>query len=333
MDILPRFLPVRECSTLPPKNEFQKFGTGSGTVASSTLRRMKRQIFSLLPILFFTATLCACATESSVKPEARTTGTQQLCKEPAVPAEAAPPAQEGVHISAAPVKPAQIAEAVIPKSPPATSELVPSTQQILAFARAQLPKQPIRMNGSLKERAENGFVKKELTVEMDLNWGADPANATYRIRDEKTGVFQTLEILWLPGGAVFKYSENNTEVPGFNPDKEIAGLGVTWADLSFSFLWSPEAETLKTDKKMGKDCFVISVPRGSNRLLLWIEQETGRVLGAKEETADGAMVKEIKVVSVKEFDKLWMVKDLDIIRPSENSRTTLRINNVEPVTQ
>lgn len=218
-------------------------------------------------------------------------------------------------------------------------EAMPPAQQILAFARAQLPKQPIRMNGTLKERAPNGFVKKELTVEMDLNWGADPANATYRIRDEKSGLtadggtgFQCLEIQWLPGGPEFNYSENGTDVTNFNPNAEIAGLGVTWADLSFAFLWTQQAETLKTDKKLGRDCYVISVPRGNNRLLLWIEQETGRVFGAKEETPDGNMVKEIKVVSVKEFDKLWMVKDLDIIKPLENGRTSLRIENVEAVT-
>lgn len=211
------------------------------------------------------------------------------------------------------------------------AEELPSAQQILSFARAQLPQQPIRMNGALKERAENGFVKKELTVEMDLNWGADPANATYRIRDEKTGLFQTLEIQWPAGGPSFDFSENGKDVAEFDPNKEIAGLGVTWADLSFSFLWTQDAETLRTDKKLGKECFVLSVPRGSNRLLLWVEKETGRVLGAKEETPDGKTVKEIKVVSVKEFDKLWMVKDLDIIRPSEKGRTSLRIENVETV--
>jgi hypothetical protein len=216
---------------------------------------------------------------------------------------------------------------------PLFAEDLPPAQEILAFAREQLPKQPIRMNGALKERAPNGFVKKELTVEMDLNWGADPANAVYRIRDEKTGLFQTLEIQWLPGGPIFQYSENNKELAEFNPNKEIDGLGVTWADLSFSFLWTGAAETINTDKKMGKDCFVISVPRGENHLLLWIEKETGRVLGAKEETADGALVKEIKVVSVKEFDKLWMVKDLDIIRPLENGRTSLRIDSVEETEQ
>jgi hypothetical protein len=213
------------------------------------------------------------------------------------------------------------------------AEDLPPAQQILAFARAQLPKEPIRMNGSLKERAPNGFVKKELTVEMDLNWGADPANATYRIRDEKSGLFQCLEIQWVPGGPVFHYSKNGTDVTNFNPNAEIAGLGVTWADLSFSFLWTGDAETVDADKKLGKECYVISVPRGENHVLLWIEKETGRTLGAKEETADGALVKEIKVVSVKEFDKLWMVKDLDIIRPQENGRTSLRIDSVEEVAQ
>lgn len=209
------------------------------------------------------------------------------------------------------------------------AESVPPAQQILAFARAQLPKQSIRMNGSLKERAENGFVKKELTVEMDLNWGSDPANATYRIRDEKSGVLQILEIQWLPKGPEFQYSENNKDIPDFSPNAEIAGLGITWADLSFSFLWSRDAETVKTDKKLGKDCFVVSVPRGSNRLLLWIEQETGRLFGAKEESPDGTLLKEIKVVSVKEFDKLWMVKDIDIIRPAETGKTSLRVETLE----
>jgi hypothetical protein len=213
------------------------------------------------------------------------------------------------------------------------AEELPPAQKILAFAREQLPKQPIRMNGVLKERAPNGFVKKELTVEIDLNWGGAPANATYRIRDEKSGLFQTLEILWLPDGPEFNYSENNKDIADFNPNTEIDGLGVTWADLSFAFLWTRTAETQKTDKKLGKDCFVISVPRGSNHLLLWIEQETGRMFGATEETAAGKRVKEIKVVSVKEFDKIWMVKDLDIIQPLENGRTTLRIENVEPITQ
>lgn len=212
-------------------------------------------------------------------------------------------------------------------------ESMPPAQKILDFARGQLPQQSIRMNGTLKEWAANEFLKKKLTIEMDLNWGADPANATYRIRDEKSGLFQTLEIQWVPGGPVFQYSENGKEAADFNPNTDIAGLGATWDDLSFSFLWSLRAETLRKDTKLGHDCYVIAVPRGDNRLLLWIEKETGRMFGAKEETVAGELIKELKVVSVKEFDKIWMVKDLDIIRPAASGRTSLRIDNVEVVAQ
>jgi hypothetical protein len=210
------------------------------------------------------------------------------------------------------------------------AEQLPPARDVLSFARMQLPAQPVRLTGTLKERAPNGFVKKKLAVEMDLEWGASPSTAAYRIRDEKTGDLQTLKIRWLANGPDFRYSENGTAVVNFNPNTEIDGLGVTWADLSFSFLWSKEAETVETDKKLGRASLVLAIPRAAeHRLLLWIEQETGRMLGAREEDENGNVVKEIKVVSVKEFDGLWMVKDLDIILPPTKRRITLRIENVE----
>ncbi len=209
-------------------------------------------------------------------------------------------------------------------------ESMPPASQILAAARAQLPPHPVVMSGTLKERAANSHVKKTLNVEMKLSWGAAPPQATYQIRDEKNDIVQRLEIQWLPAGPEFQYSENGDRVADFNPNTEIQDLGVTWADLSFSFLWSREAETLRTDKKLGKECFVVSVPRPENHaLLLWVEQDTGRMLGAEERDAEGKTVKIIKVVSVKEFDGLWMVKDLDIIRPGQGGRTSLRIDTVE----
>ena len=211
-----------------------------------------------------------------------------------------------------------------------TAEPLPPAPQILAAARAQLPSQPIHMNGTLQERAPNGFVKKALSVEMDLDWNATPPRADYRIHDEKNKRFQTLEIQWFPSGPIFQCLENNTPVSNFNPHTEINGLGITWSDLSFSFLWSSEARTLRTGKKRGEECFVISVPRPENHsLLLWIEKKTGRMLGAEEQNADGKRQKVLKVVSVKKFDDLCMVKDLDIVRFKPERKTTLRIDSLE----
>jgi hypothetical protein len=213
-------------------------------------------------------------------------------------------------------------------------QTMPPAQQILSFARAQLPAEPVRLTGTLTERAPNGFVKNRKAVVMELNWRAEPPQAVYGIGDMKSGEFQTLEIQWTASGPVFQCLETRADgsarsVAGFDPSAEIPGLGATWNDLSFSFLWSSGAETVDTGKKLGRDCYVVAVPRGANRLLLWIEQATGRLLGAREETAAGQAVKELKVVSVKEFDDLWMVKDVDMVRLPSGARTSLRIDRVD----
>ncbi len=209
------------------------------------------------------------------------------------------------------------------------AEPLPPAPQILAAARAQLPQNPVHMTGTLKARAPNGFVQAA-SIEMDLDWHATPPQAVYRISDPKNDIFQTLEIQWLEAGPVFQYLENGAPVSNFNPHSKIKNLGITWSDLSFSFLWNEEARTLRTGKKRGEDCFVISVPRPENHsLLLWIEKKTGRMLGAEEQDPEGKRQKVIKVVSVKKFDDLWMVKNLDIIRFSPERKTTLRIDTLE----
>jgi len=93
------------------------------------------------------------------------------------------------------------------------AEDLPSALKILDFARSQLPKEPIRMNGSLKERTENGFVKKELTVEMDLNWGADPANATYRSATKRPALFKRWKYNGFPAGRNSSIRRTTTTVP------------------------------------------------------------------------------------------------------------------------
>jgi len=184
------------------------------------------------------------------------------------------------------------------------------------------------MTGTLKARAPNGHVKRTRNVEMELDWGAKPARATYRILDEKTGAAQVLEMVWKSSGPEYRFKANGAPAD-MDPSTEIDGLGLTWADLSFSFLWDTAARTEGAAKKLGSDCFVLTVPRaGKKSLRLWIEQTTGRLFGAEEKDADGTTQKIIKVVSVKEFDGLWMVKDLDIIRPAEGGRTSLRVDTV-----
>ena len=169
-----------------------------------------------------------------------------------------------------------------------------------------------------------------MAVEMDLDWHATEPRAVYRIRDSQTDCFQTLEIQWRDGDPVFQYLENGSSASSFNPHAEIQDLGITWADLSFSFLWSTEAKTEELKSRFGKEKYKLSVPRpGGRTLILWVEKETGRMTRAEEMDENGVLQKVIDVKSVQKFDGLWMAKDIDIIRPKQGRRTSLRIDRVE----
>jgi len=208
------------------------------------------------------------------------------------------------------------------------AEELPPAPRILAAARAQLPPYPVEMEGALKQWAANGFMKKALDIEMVLDWTAVPAQAEYKISDPKSDFFQTLEIFWKESGVEFDFSENG-EKKELDPFDQVLGSGVRWIDLTFSFLWNQQAETIGSGRKLGKECYLISIPRpGGNEMRLWVEKETGRLLGAEENDADGRRIRIIKVVSVKKFDDLWMVKDLDIIQPATGERTSLRIDEL-----
>lgn len=207
------------------------------------------------------------------------------------------------------------------------AEELPPAPAILASARAQIPHYPVFMSGKLKQIARNGHVTT-LQVEMTLDWGAEPPRAEYTITDAK-GNSQTLEIRWSRDAAETTFSENG-EPAEYNPHAEIAKTGVTWNDLTFSFLWSPDAKTISRDSHFGEERYQIAIPRpGDHTLTLWVETDTGLIKEAQEKDAAGTLKKVIKVASVQHFDDLWMFKDLDIMNPETDRRlASLRIDEV-----
>ena len=73
---------------------------------------------------------------------------------------------------------------------------------ILAFVRTKLPRDPLKLTGSLKVRTRNGFTKSNLPVTIDLNWGASPATAAYTIDQE------SLAITWDKGIPHYRFSND-----------------------------------------------------------------------------------------------------------------------------
>jgi len=200
--------------------------------------------------------------------------------------------------------------------------------EVLAFARSRLPVEPVVLRGTLRERSANGHVRRKLDIEMNLFWGESPSRAEYRViqRTQK----QTLKITWRETGPEYRFFRDGEEIESLDVNSEIAGSGVTWADLSFSFLWSRDAVITGKARKLGRESWAVRIPRGAaGTRRLWIEQHTGLVLGVEGHDADGLVQKIIKIVSIKKQDGLWLAKDIDIIRPGVPGRVSLRVEVVE----
>ena len=192
---------------------------------------------------------------------------------------------------------------------------------LLEFVREKLPTRPLRLTGTLKVRARNGFTKTTLPVEMDLDWGAVPPHARYRIGDE------TLDISWNNGIPSYAFSD-----PQASPTSRIAGTGLTWADLSFSVLWWPNSRLVGEERKINRECFVVDVPvpgTDGDTMRLWIEKKMGMLLEMQARNADGKTTRRLRIKSIKKMDGMWVAKDMELLDKKTENKTLLTISGLK----
>lgn len=192
--------------------------------------------------------------------------------------------------------------------------------EILALVRSSLPSEPLKLTGSLKVKAANGFTQANLPVEMQLDWGAPMPTASYRIDKE------TLTITWNNGVPAYAFSN-----PKNSPTSEILNSGITWADLSFSVFWWPNAKLISEERKINRECYVVDVPVPNSKktMRLWIEQKMGMLLEAKTMNAKQQELSRLKIISIKKMDGMWVAKDLEISNQKTGTKTTLQISDLE----
>jgi len=194
-----------------------------------------------------------------------------------------------------------------------------SGDEVLAFVRARLPVDPIRLSGSLKVRTKNGYTRTNLPVEMELNWGREPATAIYRIEQE------SLRIEWHDETPDYTFSN-----PENSPTADILGTGITWADLSFSVLWWTGSTLTGEETKINRDCYVVDVPVPDSDLImrLWIEKNMGLLLESETFDAEKQLLRRMKIRSIKKMDGMWVAKDIEIRDRASGSTTTLQISDL-----
>lgn len=198
-------------------------------------------------------------------------------------------------------------------------ESIPA-DDILAFVRSKLPRDPLTLSGTLKVRTKKGFTKTSLPVEMDLDWGAVVPMARYRIGKE------TLQIVWENNLPSYQFSNHKNQ-----PSDDILGTGLTWVDLSFSVLWWPHSKLINEEKKINRDCYVVEVPvpGSKNFMRLWVEKKMGMLLEVQTLDEHKKELRRMKIKSIKKMDGMWVAKDLEIRDKASGNKTILQTTDLQ----
>jgi hypothetical protein len=116
---------------------------------------------------------------------------------------------------------------------------------------------------------------------------------------------------------------------GAGADVPLGGSDFWLSDLGFEFYHWPEQNRLKGEMRRGKPCFVLesvnpqATAEGYGRVKVWIEKESGAPLQAETYGADGRVLKEFELGSVKKVGDRYELKDMEILNRQTGSRTRL----------
>ena len=219
----------------------------------------------------------------------------------------------------------------------------PSAQDLLDAVVARLPADPLRMTGDLIVRKRHGIVVRQLGFELSVNWGKQPAVATYTVRDAFGSDLEQLTITREPGKEPrFQYSAGSPLQPRSLPDlyAPIQGSDISWMDLALSFLWWKGGAVARGDEVLGRPCHVVEVPAPTSgaqagalygRARLWVDKELNMLLQAEGVGTDGRVIRRLWVKSFKKIDDRWMIKDLEVQQFPSLHRTKLTISDVKEV--
>lgn len=215
-----------------------------------------------------------------------------------------------------------------------------SADALLDGVLLRFPRDPLTLSGQLFVRLPRGIPVRDYAFDMTLDYGADPAVASYAIRSSAgRDPIETLTVKrTAAGGVEYAYAVGDPLVPVrlTNLSARVQQTDLTWLDLSLSFLWWRGGLVVGSESVRGRPAIVADVAPpagGSNepyaRVRLWIDEQARILLQAEGYDAAGKAVRTLWVKSFKKIDERWMIKDLEVQEYPAVHRTKLRIDDVQ----
>jgi Outer membrane lipoprotein-sorting protein len=223
---------------------------------------------------------------------------------------------------------------------PPTSEQAEG-RELAAELRAARPAHSFTNTGILRRRDANGVRSGvPVTIRTVVPEGAAEWFSSYEAR--LGGTNETLTITHAPDRApTYEIVRGPAGGPASAPQALAGDATATpfagsdfWAcDLGLDFFHWPEQHLVRRDKpemRKGRPCRILESVRpagaGYVRVRSWIDLEHRQPLIAEAYDAQGNLVKEFSVGSVKRVDGVWQLKDLEIVNERDGTVTKLEFD-------
>lgn len=212
-----------------------------------------------------------------------------------------------------------------------------SAKEVLYGTISRLPYDPVTVYGKLIVRKPHGIeVREPIPFSMTLEWGANPPRATYELQDGFGRIYQTLKIEHPKNQAVKMSAFNGAGKPLPEPmlTDSVHGTDFTWLDISLSFLWWEDAELKGEDSFRGALCDLVVVKppvkiEGLGSMRLWVDRKRGFLRQVEQFDEKGERTRWMWVGSVGKINDRWMIKTMEMKRPSTGVQTKMQIDDME----
>lgn len=212
----------------------------------------------------------------------------------------------------------------------------PDGPAVLEKMRAAFPKELVEVRGTMVPRGGSAGEVRTLDAVLVLDWRGDPVRAEFELRDSRSGEFAAGFVSERPtnGPARYRATDVRGETREVRPTETAADTAFTWADLAFDYLWWPNAVTAGVEMRRQRRCFIVDVPNPDPKaeeaqVRLWVDDSVFALLQAETRAADGRVLRELSVKSLRRTGTRWSVEDIEVKDLRNGRRTVLRIRPPE----
>ena len=220
----------------------------------------------------------------------------------------------------------------------------PDRGRALALAvRNQRPAEAAISTGTLRVRTGEG---RRLTIPMEVrvSLGSNSWSTVYQA-NFADGRRETLTVVNIGEAAphfILHRSAGDGNIAETRPQRPdeltaaFAGTDFAFVDLGMVFLHWPEQRWLGRETRRTRACNMLEsrnpfpIPGSYQRVVTWIDEETGGIVRAEAFDTNNRLLKEFSPGSFAKVGARYELRDMEIRNVSTDSRTTLQFDLVDP---